>query len=267
MKTKPRVTRLKTWLIIATFATGSGAQLARAGETSVYIKSGWYNSDESVNGSSFVKEKGFMHGAGIARRDEVSAFLIAEFVEVWGGNLDYDGHDLTGEVPLKSTTSYLGTREEVAVGIQLWAGTLRFEPFAAVGHKFWDRSRSDEDWNSFYAKAGMAGEFKTTGGMLFVKGGALVPLYTREHVSFSGTGYTDVVFEPKSEISGFAEGGIKLGAFAVSFEYEGMKFGESAKASINKSTSGANGVVVQNTQAYQPGFHSSLYSLKLAFSF
>jgi len=267
MKTTPMVGRLKVWVIIAAFATGSGAQLARAGETSVYLKSGWFTSDEEVNGNSWVKEKGFMHGAGIARRDEVSALSIAEFVEVWGGNLDYDGHDLTGETSVKSTTSYLGTKEEVAVGIQLSAGTMSFEPFAAVGHKFWVRTRSGEDWNSFYTKAGMVGELKTTGGMLFVKGGALVPLYTRNHASLSGAGYTDVIVEPKSEVSGFAEGGIKRGAFAVSLEYEGMTFGESAKISTSKSTSGPNGVVVQNSQAYQPRFHSSLYSLKLAYSF
>ena len=267
MKSTPMVGRLKALVIIATFVTGSGAQLARAGETSVYLRSGWFSSDEKVNGNPFVKEKGFMHGAGVARRDDVSALSIAEFVEVWGGNLDYDGHDLTGEIPVKSTTDYLGTKEEVAVGIQLSAGTLSFEPYATVGHKFWVRTRSSEDWNSFYTKAGMVGGLKTTGGMLFVKGGALVPLYTRTYASLSSAGYTDVVLEPKSEVSGFAEGGIKRGAFAVSLEYEGMTFGESAKVSISKSTNGPNGVVAQNGQAYQPRFHSSLYSLKLAYSF
>jgi len=267
METTPTVGRLIAWVIIVTFITGSGAQLALAGETSVYLKTGWFSTGEELNGNPLVKEKGFLHGAGIARRDEVSALSIAEFFEGWGGNLDYDGHDLTGVTTVKTTTSYIGTREEVSVGIPLPAGTLSFGPLAAVGHKFWVRTRSGEDWNSFYTKAGMAGELKTTGAMLFVKGGALVPLYTRDHASISGAGYADVVVEPKSEVSGFAEGGIKLGAFAVSLEYEGMRFGESAKVSTRKSTNGPNGVVVVNGQAYQPGFHSSLYSLKLAYSF
>jgi len=267
MKATLTVDRLKSWVIIAAFITGSGAQLAQAGETSVYLQSGWFSSDEEVNGHSFVKEKGFMHGAGIARKDEVSVLSIAESFEVWGGNLDYDGHDLTGVTTVKSNTSYLGTREEVAVGISLLTGTLSFVPFVAVGHKFWIRTRSGEDWNCFYTKAGMMGELKTTGAMLFVKGGALVPLYTRDHASISGAGYADVVLEPRPEVSGFAEVGGKRGAFAVSLEYEGMRFGESAKVSTSKSTSGPNGVVVVNGQAYQPGFQSSLYSLKLAYSF
>ena len=68
MKNTQIVVELRAWVIIATFVAGSGAQLARAGETSVYLKSGWFTSDEEKNGKSFVKEKGFMHGAGIARR-------------------------------------------------------------------------------------------------------------------------------------------------------------------------------------------------------
>ena len=258
MKNTQIVVELRAWVIIATFVAGSGAQLARAGETSVYLKSGWFTSDEEKNGKSFVKEKGFMHGAGIARRDAASALSIAELFEVWGGKLDYDGYDLTGQTPVNATTSYLGTREEIAVGVPLSAGTLSYEPFAAVGHKFWLRTRSSEDWNSFYTKFGMVGELKAFGGTPFLKGGALVPLYTRVHVSPSSTGYTtDVVLEPKSMVSGFAEGGIKWGAYAVSLEYEGMAFGESGKVS---TTSGLTG-------AYQPRFHSNLYSLKLAYSF
>jgi len=268
MKTTTLVRSLKAFAIIAAFVAGSRAQPALAGETSVYLKSGWFTWDEKLNGSSFVKEKGFMHGAGISRRDEVSALSVAEVVEVWGGNLDYDGHDVTGTTPLKTDTSYLGTKEEVAVGMKLAAmDTLSFEPFAAVGHKFWVRTRSSEDWNSFYAKAGVTGELKTTGCTMFLKGGALVPLYTRTHVSLSDAGFSDVVTEPKSELSGFAEGGVRLGAFAVSLEYEGMVFGQSAKVATSRTATVPKGVVIQNSLAFQPDSRSDLFSLKLAYSF
>jgi hypothetical protein len=267
MKTTTLVRSLKALAIIAAFVAGSGAQVARAGEVSVYLKSGWFTWDEKLNGDSFIKEKGFMHGAGIANRDKVSALSVAELIEVWGGNLDYDGHDLTNTTELKSDTSYLGTKEELALGFKLAAvETLSFEPFLAVGHKFWIRTRSSEDWNSFYAKAGVSGEWKTAAGTLFVKGGALVPIYTRTHVSLSDAGFTDVVTEPKSQLSGFAEGGIKMGAFAVSLEYEEMAFGESAKVATSR-VNAAKGVVVQNNMAFQPESRSDLFSLKLAYSF
>jgi hypothetical protein len=268
MKTTGLLGNLKGLAIIAALVIGSAALPAQAGETSVYLKTGWFTWDEKVNGSSFVKEKGFLHGAGIARKDDVSALSIAELLEVWGGNLDYDGHDLTGSTPIKSDTSYLGTREQVDLAVKIPVGSaLSFEPFAALGHKFWIRTRSSEDWNSFYARAGVAGELKSPGCTLFVKGGAVVPIYTRTHVSLSDAGFTDVVTEPKSQVSGFAEGGMKLGAFAVSVEYEGMRFGQSGKVVTTRLSGVGKGVAVIGGQAFQPESSSDLFSLKLSYSF
>ena len=267
MRTTALVDSLKALAVITAFCAGSGAQVARAGEVSVYFKTGWFTWDEKLNGSSFVKERGAMHGAGITNKDDFSGVSVAETAEVWGGNLDYDGHDLTGETKIDSDTSYLGTKEEVAVGFKLPAlKTLSFEPFAGVGHRFWVRTRSGEDWNSIYAKAGVTGELKTAGCTWYLKGGALVPVYTRNHVSLTNAGYTDVVTEPKSRLSGFAEGGLRRGAFAVSVEYEGMKFGQSAKVPTSKLAT-APGAVIQNSQAFQPDSQASLLSLKLAYSF
>jgi hypothetical protein len=208
-----------------------------------------------------------MHGAGVVRSDLFSGISIAESAEIWGGNLEYDGHDLTGANKIDSDTTYLGSKEEVSVGVRLPAGkVVSFEPFLGVGHRFWIRTRSGEDWNTVYAKAGLTGEVKTGGCTLFLKGGALVPFYTRNHVSLSNAGYTDVVTEPKSVVSAFAEGGIKRGAFAISIEYEGLKFGQSDKVATSKLSS-TPGTVIQNSQAYQPDSQASLLSLKLAYSF
>ena len=267
METATLVRGLKALAIVAIFCAASAAQSARAGEISVYVKSGWFTWDEKLNGSSFVKEKGAMHGAGIVRKDMFSKMSVAESIEVWGGVIDYDGHDLTGTKKIKTDTSYLGTKEEVVVGVKLPAGkVVSFEPFLGVGHRFWVRTRSGEDWNSIYAKAALAGEYKTSAGTLYLKGGALLPIYTRNHVSLNNAGFTDVVIQPKSEVSAFAEGGVKLGAFAVSVEYEGMKFGQSEKVATRQLNT-AQGAVIQNSQAYQPDSQSSLYSLKLAYSF
>lgn len=244
-----------------------GAVTAQAGETSFYVKSGWYTWSEKINGASFVKEKGFLHGVGVTRRDTVRPITIGERFEVWGGNLDYDGHDVTGTVPLKSDTNYLGTREEFALSAKIPQTTAAsFEPFAAIGHKFWIRTRSGEDWNTFYGKVGAAGEYAGRSATFYVKGGAILPLYTRNHVDLSTAGLDDVVTEPKSRISAFAEGGVKAGAFTVSVEYEGLKFGESAKVPTH-SLSSSQGTAVVNGQAYQPASTSTFVSLKVTYTF
>ena len=267
MNSSALVGSLKALAVIAAFCACSGAHVARAGSVSVYFKSGWFTWDEKVNGSSFVKERGAMHGAGLVRSDLLSGISIAESAEIWGGNLNYDGHDLTGATKIDSDTSYLGSKEEASVGVRLPAGkVVSVEPFLGVGHRFWIRTRSGEDWNTIYAKAGLSGEVKTGGCTLFLKGGALVPIYTRNHVSLSNAGYSDVVTEPKSEVSAFAEGGIKRGAFAISIEYEGLKFGQSNKVATSRLDA-TPGTVIQNSQAYQPDSQASLLSLKLAYSF
>jgi len=267
MRTSALLDSLKALAVIAAFCAGSGARQAGAGELSLYFKTGWFTWDEKLNGSSFVKEKGAMHGAGITREDDFAGLSVAETAEVWGGNLEYDGHDLTGTTDIDSDTSYLGTKEEVALGFKLPAGrALSLEPFVGMWHRFWVRTRSGEDWNSIYAKAGVAGELKRPGCTLYLKGGALVPLYTRSHVSLSSAGYADVATEPKSRVSGFAEAGVRRGAFAVSVEYEGLKFGQSDKVATSKLAA-APGAALQNSQAFQPDSQASLISLKLAYSF
>ena len=258
---------LKALAVVAILWAGSGARLANAGETSVYVKSGWFAWDEKLNGGSVIKESGAVHGAGITRKDFLLAMSLAETLELWGGNVQYDGRDVTNSSKLDTDTSYLGTREEVSLGVKL-RGTesLSCEPFAGIGHRFWVRTHSSEDWNSFYAKAGMAGELKAAGYSWHLKGGALLPLHTRNHVSLAGSGFTDVTTEPKSRLSGFAEAGVRRGAFAIGLEYEGFRFGQSDKVPTSKLAS-APGAVIQNNQAFQPDSQSDLVSLKFAYSF
>lgn len=257
---------LKGFVLVA--ALIGCATSAYAGETSLYFKSGWYTWDETVNGSSFVKEKGVLHGLGVTRQDDVSLITLSERFELWGGNLDYDGHDVTGSTPINGDTNYFGTREEVALSVKLPAGNhLIVEPFAGVGHKFWLRTRSSEDWNTFYGKGGVAAEMTTSSGTLFARGGAMVPIYTRTHVSLSDSGYEDVVIEPASRISAFAEGGMRVGDFTLSVEYEGMEFGQSPKVPVRGTSSAGKGAVVSDGTASQPASSSNYVSLKLTFTF
>jgi hypothetical protein len=266
--TRPALSSIIRFITVgALLLTMTQANAASAAEVSFYLKSGWFTWDEQLNGSPFVKEKGLLYGAGVTRRDELAGWSVTELAEVWGGSLDYDGHDVTGTSSIKSQTAYLGTKEEAAAGYKLPVATrISLEPFAAVGHRFWIRTRSGEDWNSFYGKAGVTGEVRTDWGSVYLKGGALLPIYTRNHVSLTNAGYSDVVTEPKNLVSAFAEAGVTRGHLGLSIEYEGLRFGESSKVATSK-LGNLPGAVIQNNQAYQPDSHSHLVSLKLAYTY
>lgn len=251
----------------ALLALGGWLLPVEAGETSLYLKSGWFTWSEKVNGNSFVKEQGALQALGVTRRDDVSLVSFGERVEVWGGNLDYDGHDLTGVIPVKSDTNYFGTREEIALSVRLFRErAVSLEPLLAVGHKFWVRTRSDERWNNFYGKAGAAGELVSGGLSFFLKGGAILPIYTRNHATLSTAGLQDVVLEPRQHVSAFAEGGVKAGAFTVSVEYEGLDYGASPQVPTHALGTGQGSVVV-NGYAYQPPSSSSYLALKVGYTF
>jgi hypothetical protein len=265
--------RKGTWLVTVVSIVAGAALLAlvpdavSAGETTMQFKSGWFTWDETIDGASFVKEKGMLYGVGITRKDPVSRVYLAEGVEVWGGNLDYDGHDITGTKALKTDTSYIGTREELTLSVKVPAAAVTIEPFGGVGHKFWVRTRSSEDWNTFYGRGGVGGEAHFDGMTVFARAGAILPFYTRNHVSLSGSGLADVVVEPKSRLSAFAEGGFRFGSLSVSIEYEGMEFGQSARVRTHSLSSSGTGAVVVGTEAYQPQSSSSFVALRVGYSF
>jgi hypothetical protein len=263
----PILRAFSTMAVLAALLVLTGAN-AFAGESAFYLKTGWFTWDETVNGSSFVREEGVMYAAGVTRKDDLGAVNVSELLEVWGGNPDYHGHTLASLAEVNSDTDYLGTREEVALAMNFPAGgAVSLEPSVGIGHKFWVRTRSSEDWNTFYARPGLRGDFMSGDWRFFVKAGALVPFYTRTHVSLTGAGFSDVVTEPETRVSAFAEGGVRAGAFTVGVEYEGMKFGESKKVVTNRVASSGSGVVILANQAYQPATSSSLVSLKVSYSF
>lgn len=258
--------RLGKLAALFTLFVGCAANDVQAGETSVYLKSGWFEWEERVRGDVFVKEEGFLHAAGISRRDELSRVTLTELLEVWGGVVDYDGHDVTGTLPIDSDTIYFGTREEFSAGLKFpVAKDFSVEPFAAAGHKFWIRTRSSEDWNLFYGKVGIGGDWTVGNRRIFARGGALIPLYTRNHVSLDDAGYEDVVVEPESKVTGFAEAGVRMGAVTVSVEYESVKFSQSDSVSTRRLSGG--GAVLVDNQAFQPPSDSSTISLKVAYGF
>lgn len=242
---------------------------AWAGETTAYFKPSYFTWVEKLNGANFVKEKGLIHTLGVNHKQMITSKVFGEgTLEVWGGSLDYDGHDVTGSTAVKSTTVYLGTREELAAGIKVpVAAKLTLEPFAGIGHKFWVRTRSSEDWNLIYGRVGAGIEQSSESWSTFAKGGIMMPFYTRSHVELSAAGYEDVVTSPEALPAAFAELGLKRAAWTVSIGYESMRFGRSASVPTKSTVAIQNGVAVTNNVAFQPDSRADSFSLKLEYRF
>lgn len=239
------------------------------GETTVYATSGYFTWNEKIAGADFINERGMLSGLGLARRDTVlDAIALEELVEIWGGNLDYDGHDVTNSRPLHSDTTYLGTREEIAVG-ERWplTGTVAAGPLFGIGHRFWIRTRSSEDWNLVYGTVGGTATYAAGQWQLLAKGGISLPLYTRSHVSLESAGYEDVVTRPRGEPAPFAEVSARRGAWSLGVRYEEMRFAESVRVTTRTIGQPGNGIAVIDSHAFQPASTAKLIGMKLEYHF
>ncbi len=269
MTTTDNIFRICCQLFLATLITLTLPLPLFAGETEVSYKTGYFTWSETIEGQNFVKEKGFLHALGVTRTDIVASRVrLQENLEIWGGAVDYDGHDVANTRTLASDTSYLGTTLEATAGYQLpLAENLQLTPFVGFGHKFWIRSRSSEDWNMIYTRAGAEVAYSAAKVRLFAKGGALLPLYTRNHAALSTAGYEDVVIEPENKVNLFAEGGIKTGHWTVSIAWETLDFGRSDNVSVNRTANKQNGVAVAGNSAYQPETESSVTWFRVGYEF
>ena len=242
---------------------------AWGGETKIYATSGYFTWNEQIEGADFIRERGMMTALGISRSGVVfDSFPIEGLVEVWGGNLDYDGHDVTNTRTLQSDTNYLGTREELAIAKQ-WQAAGRFAagPLAGAGHKFWIRTRSNEDWNMVYGKIGVLADYSAGEWQMKLKGGVDIPLYTRSHVSLESAGFEDVVTRPRGQAAPFVEASVGQGAWSIGLRYEEMRFAESARVATRTTAQPGNGVAVVDSQAFQPQSDSTLIGLKVEYHY
>lgn len=241
-----------------------GVSAIEAGETEVYLKSGYFSWKETINGKGFIKERGPIGAAGIAYTGMPwKGIFLRPSLEVWGGSLDYQGYQVEDWTPLKGDTIYVGTTTELRGGARFPLGeNAAISPFMGLGHKFWVRTLSSEDWNTIYGKAGVRGEV----GRLFAEAGAILPIYTRVHTNWKSSGYNDFVTEPESVPSAFAEAGAKFGKWSVSAFYERMEFGQSEMVPAVKST-GKAGAVRIDSQAFQPDSAGEQIGLRVGYYF
>ncbi|SNB44650.1 hypothetical protein [Geobacter sp. DSM 9736] len=242
---------------------------AAAGETRVYVKPGYFTWNEKIDGNDFVNEKGLITSVGVTHSHSIAAvFNLRETFEVWGGSVDYDGHDVTNTRPIHTDTIYLGTRTELDAAFDLpMAGGLTVAPLAGAGHKFWIRTRSSEDWNMLYGRLGGSAKLDTATATFSVKAGVTVPFYTRNHVNLNASGFDDVVTRPKGRPAPFAEAGVESGSWSISLGYEALKFDRSRPVRVNPITPQQSGVAVVDTAAFQPESESHLVSVKIDYRF
>ena len=239
------------------------------GESELYLKSGYFSWTETVENSAFIREKGIMTAVGVSYSGNLGWLLDGKgLIEIWGGNVNYDGYRVEDWSSFKTNTVYIGTREELYAMLKLpvMAG-LTAGPLVGGGHKYWNRSRSSEDWNTFYGRIGGRAEYDTQVGRIFAEGGLSIPFYTTIQTDWSDYGYKNFEAKPKGRLATFAESGIKIGKhLSISAYFEEMNFGQSDKVAL-KRVNAPSGVVQLNSNAFQPDSDSWTAGLRVGYRF
>ena len=236
----------------------------------VYGKTGWFSWKETIDGKPLISDDGPMVAIGATRNDRVyKALSIRETVEVWGGNVRYDGHDIFNSVPIKGNSTYLGTREEVRadVGIPVTT-TITVNPFVGIEHKFWVRSKEGEIWNTFTVPIGATVVMRLSALQLFVEGGMKAPIATWNSQTLANYGFDDIIVRPKAQIGSFIGAGLRNTSWDVSLIYEEMRFSPSDLVPGRKK-SGNSGLVsvYTGTFFFQPESKTSTLWLKIGYNF
>lgn len=223
---------------------------------------------EDIPGHSPIRERGVLVAFGLTRVEPLASPLYASAtLEVWGGRADFDGYRVEGWVPYSTDTQYLGTREEIALGASLTGiGASTFRPSVGIGHRYWQRSRSNEVWNTAYGKVGARFDRRAGDQGYFVEAGALAPFHTRVQVDWSSSGYGDFVLRPGRVVTPFAAAGWQAGRLSIGITFEQLDFRRSPPAAVSKSA-GATGAVLDNSSAYQPDSKSSSFGVAILYRF
>jgi hypothetical protein len=255
-------------LLPATLALWAALPVAHAADIDATLRPLYFRWSEEISGHAPIRERGALVAAALSHEHALSEMLhVAGTVELWGGRVDYDGYTTEGWLPFKTDTGYAGTREELALRLTLpLSQHASLRPFAAVGHRYWQRSRSDESWNTFFGRVGARAQVRMGTATAYAEAGALLPVRTRVRVDWSAAGYGEFELAPRNRASGFGAVGVEFGRASVSVAYEAMRFGRSPPHTVARS-GGVSGAVIENSQAYQPESTSSMLGLALQYRF
>jgi hypothetical protein len=241
---------------------------ASAGEFSLYGKSGYFSLTETIDGQRYVREGGFISGAGASYSLRFARYLAVKgTLEGFFGQLDYQGVRLADMTRIETDTVYLGTREEVALAARIPVGRFSIGPTAGLGHKWFDRSRSDEIWSYFYIKGGAYAEYKSDKFTVSAEAGVMNQLDTSVDIDWSSLGYGKITCKPKGTINPYAELRVKGGNWFAAFFYEEANWNRSDNVPITTVGSNPNGAVLVDGQAFQPDTRSSMIGLEIGYEF
>jgi hypothetical protein len=235
---------------------------AHAGETEIHLRPMHFAWTENISGHSPIRERGALVATGVSHTGQVAGALqVTGLLELWGGRIDYDGYRVEGWVPYATDTRYTGTREEISARTTVaLSRSTSLRPFAGLGHRYWQRSRSNEVWNTLFGRLGARVDHHAGVASWYVEAGALVPVRTRVHVDWSNSGYGGFVLTPRNAASAFATFGLRFDRWSLAVTYEAMRFGRSAPTAVSR-TAGITGAVLDSSSAYQPDTRASTLGL------
>jgi len=218
----------------------------------------YFHWQESVAGQNVLTEQGPIYGVDgtivldLLKTERAGTLTFKGKLGLFGGVVDYDGQtQAPSNLPVKTDVSYVGGKEEIALGWALPLGDVRLEPFAGLGYRLWVRDLQDstakdgastvrvngstEVWESAYTKVGAALSIPLTSNWrIFVEGGGKYPFYNSNSSDIAGVGNNSVYPEPRW--SAFAELGARSGTLRPALFYEGYRTGPSPVVRISSTT-------------------------------
>lgn len=246
---------------------GEGMQKGKI-ETCVYLKAENFVWKEFEGGSRLLEESGPMYGLGIFSHYIRNGLTFRPMVEVYGGNVGYEGQT-QGGTPIITETNYLGGKAGFdAGGIITLNPAFYLEPFVGFWAEAWERdieSRGGgigykERWGSFSARGGLRGEAGSGSGGVRVFGEAALkwPFSTVNRADFPVIGKVNV--RPEGRLGWTTEAGVKAGPVRIAFFYEMVKFSKSDEMVV--PLGGGIALVV-----WQPDSEYSVYGLTAGWLF
>jgi hypothetical protein len=253
------------------------ASAAPSAQATGYLSAQYFTWREYSEGRRLLEETGPVYAGGavldlLLTPERPHSLVLRGKAELFGGVVDYNGEtQAPNPVPVQTRVSYLGTRQELDLGVRHAAADWTLEPFLGLGYRWWLRGLQDststagdpvsgytEYWQTFYARLGGRARYHAASGVtLFAEAGGKYPLYTGNTVDFVGSGKT--TFRPDPLWSAFAETGASWRHLKVSASYEGFRFDASPVVVIN-SNSGPK-------PFFQPVSSSDLFGLNLGWTF
>jgi hypothetical protein len=212
-----------------------------------------------------VTETGARYGVGgtwLPSKNE--GWLLGWKGRLYGGSVDYDGSELFGGAPVRSTTGYRGMLNEFRAVYR--PGGTRFgalDLVSGMGFDIWERTlsaRQNETYTVAFLRLGVDYGMRSARGW-FGGGGVKQPLFVREYSRLRGIGFVqDPILHPRGEASVYGQLGYRWSSrWSVAAYYDGMRFGRSPAEPA--PLGGATFAIVQ------PKSSMDVLGLRLAISF